>query len=131
MQRGIRKGDFDIQMRITGLFVHEDVFYYRFELENNSNINFDIDQFRFFIRDLKKAKRTASQEIEIQPLVAPFEVTKIPAVSLIRVVVALPKFSLAEKKYVAIELLEKEGGRHLSLSLKQRRIGKVSTLPNL
>jgi hypothetical protein len=53
--------------RLNGLYIGDDNLFYQIEIKNRSNISYDKDMFRFFIRDKKKSKRTASQEIEMQP----------------------------------------------------------------
>ena len=42
--------------------------YYQLHISNNSPVDYDIDVLRFFIRDKKKAKRTAIQETDLKPL---------------------------------------------------------------
>src|SRR6185312_5412503 len=65
---GVKDKKYGMKLQLQGLYIREDVIYYQMELQNRSNINYDIDQFRFFICDQKKVKRTASQEMEIKPL---------------------------------------------------------------
>ena len=65
---GIKDKKYGIKLCLNGLFIHKQALYHRLEIENHSNVSYDIDQMRFFIRDRRKAKRTATQEIEIKPL---------------------------------------------------------------
>jgi len=120
--RGVKDYKSSIRFRLTGLFIHEGILYYRITIKNDSNINYDIEQLRFFIRDQKKAKRTASQEIELTPVYVDRPVTQVKGNSQNTVVYALPKFTIPEEKYMAIQLMEKNGGRHLELSVKNRTI---------
>jgi hypothetical protein len=92
-------------------------------------INYDIDQFRFFIRDRKKPKRTASQEIEIQPLYATSISSVIPYQSAIMKVYALEKFTIPENKYLTLQMIEKNGGRHLEINIGGDLAGTVSVIP--
>ena len=129
--RGQRKSNYDIDFRLNGIFIREQVMYYRIKVTNNSKISYDIDQLRFFIRDTKKIKRTASQEIEITPIYILNDVDKIQAEAENIFVFALPKFTIPEKKYLAIQLMEKNGGRHLEEHIKNTKLVQVTILPKL
>lgn len=126
--RRIKDKDFGIRFRMNGLFIQDDVMYMRMNIENQSNINYDIDQLRFFIRDQKKAKRTATQEIELSPVFIYNNTDKIEGQAANTIVFALPKFTIPDKKYLAIQLMEKDGGRHLELHFKNKTIVKAVPL---
>ena len=126
---GAKKSKFQIKLEISGIFIHEAVLYLRAAFENKSKINYDIDQLRFFIRDQRKSKRTASQEIEIQPLYCTSSSAVIPDKSEVVKVFALEKFTIPENKLLTIQLLEKSGGRHLEVSIKKNLADKVIPLP--
>lgn len=123
--RGIKDKYFGIRFRMNGLFIRDNVMYMRINIENQSNINYDIEQLRFFVRDQKKAKRTATQEIEISPVFIYKNTDKIEWQTANTIVFALPKFTIPDKKYLAIQLMEKDGGRHLELHLKNKTIVKA------
>ncbi len=112
----------DVGMWLSGLFIRDNVMYYQIELENKSNVCYDIDQLRFFIRDKKKSKRTASQELEQVPLSIHGNVTVIHEQSIQVLVVALSKFTIPDKKELIVQLMEKNGGRHLSFKVKNKHI---------
>jgi conjugative transposon TraN protein len=126
---GLKKSRFQISLEVNGIFIHQDVLYLRIVFENKSNINYDIDQLRFFIRDQRKSKRTASQEIEILPLYATSPSSVIPDQSEITRVYALDKFTIPENKYLTLQLIEKNGGRHLELNIKNNFFERVFPLP--
>lgn len=126
---GLRKTKFQIKLEVSGIFIHEDVLYLRVVFENKSKINYDIDQLRFFIRDQRKSKRTASQEIEIQPLYSTSSSAVIPDKSEVVKVFALEKFTIPENKFLTLQLVEKNGGRHLEVSIKKNLADKVIPLP--
>lgn len=128
---GLSSARFDIKLQITGLFIHQDVIYLRLVIGNKSKINYDIDQLRFFIRDQKKSMRTASQEIEILPLLSTSDVSKIPDESEVLQVLALSKFTIPEKKYLTIQLIEKSGGRQIELNIKNNDLIDLEVLGTL
>ncbi|OCB73200.1 conjugative transposon protein TraN [Flavobacterium piscis] len=114
---GLKKSKFQIRLEVNGIFIHQDVLYLRVVLENKSKINYDIDQLRFFIRDQRKSKRTASQEIEILPLYTTSSSAVIPYKSEVTKVYAVEKFTIPENKYLTLQLIEKNGGRHLEVNI--------------
>jgi len=126
--RGVRDAKFDITLRLTGLYIKDDMLYFQLSLENVSHINYDIDQLRFFIRDQKKSKRTASQEIEIIPQQITGNAKIIRGNSRQVVVVAIPKFTIPDKKYLVVQLIESNGGRHLSIVIQNRHLINSSLL---
>jgi conjugative transposon TraN protein len=121
----------EIEMKVDGIFIHQDVMYFRVLLGNDSKINYDVDQLRFFIRDQKKSKRTASQEIEIIPLFNTGDFRRISDKSEITAVFALPKFTIPEKKKFTMQVFEKNGGRHLELDIINRRLVNLEILGSL
>ncbi len=129
--RGENENKHDIKLQLNGIFIQKNMMYFRIAVRNNSTITYDIDQLRFFIRDTKKVKRTASQEIEILPFYILNDVAAIDEESENTFVFALPKFTIPEEKYLAIQLMEKNGGRHLELDVKNKKIEKVTVLPTL
>ncbi|TRX30273.1 conjugative transposon protein TraN [Flavobacterium sp. ZT3R18] len=129
--RGEKEVKYDIQFQLSGIFIRDDVMYYRIKIANNSKINYDVDQLRFFIRDNKKVKRTASQEIEIVPIYILNNIATIDGESENIFVFAFPKFTIPEQKYLAIQLMEKNGGRHVELHVNNKKLVQVTVLPKL
>ena len=117
-----------VLIALNGIYIHEDILFCRLSFKNNSSINYDIDQLHFYICNKKKAKRTASQEIEIKPLFITGDTAMIRAVSKQPWVVALPKFTIPDGKYLSIEIMEKNGGRNLFLKVKNRIIIKAKSI---
>ena len=86
---------------------------------------------RFFIRDKKKNKRTAVQENELKPLQISGNTKQVKAFSRTVAVVALEKFTIPDKKFMGIQIMEKNGGRHLSMKLDNKDILRAIPLPDL
>lgn len=128
---GLKRSRFEMKLDVTGIFIHQDVLYFRLVLGNNSKINYEIDQLRFFIRDRKKSKRTASQEIEVIPLYSTSASSVIPDKSEVNIVYAVSKFTIPEKKYLTIQLIEKNGGRHIEIDVKNNDLINLDVLNSL
>lgn len=128
---GLKRSRFEMKLDVTGIFIHQDILYFRLLLGNNSKINYEIDQLRFFIRDRKKSKRTASQEIEVIPLFSTSASSIIPDKSEVNIVYAVSKFTIPEKKYLTIQLIEKNGGRHIEIDVKNNDLINLDVLNGL
>lgn len=117
-----------IRLSLKGLYVQDDVLYFQLGLSNNSWLDYDIRQLRLFIKDNKKGKRTASQEVEINPVYVLGNNKMIRSKSEQTVVVAVPRFTIPEKKIFFIQMQEENGGRNLQLSVKNKRIIRTSLI---
>lgn len=128
MWSGHKDKDFGVAVKLSGIYTARDVIFFPFELRNTSKVSYDINEMRFFIRDQKRAKRTATQEIEIKPVYSLGNVVNIPGDGKQVVVFALPKFTIPHKKYLHIIILEKDGGRSLHIDLRNRALVKARLL---
>jgi conjugative transposon TraN protein len=125
----LTESDYDITLSITGMFVADDHFFYRITIANESNISYDVDQLRFFVKDQKRSKRTASQEVEILPLTYWSQLEKVPAKVMKTFVAVLPKFTIPDKKNLHLQLTERSGGRHLQMKVRNSKTDDVVPLP--
>ena len=128
---GIRDESWMVTAAITGIYIKDKVIFYQLRLSNHSTIDYDIDFMRFYIRDKRKGKRTATQEIEVKPLYVTGNTTKVKADNQNIVVFALEKFTLPDAKFLAIEINEKNGGRNLEMKVKNNKIMRALALPEL
>jgi len=103
---------FGIQYLLKGIYTHNGLLYFYTQINNSSNVPFDLDFITFKIVDKKVMKRTAIQETVIYPIRAFNYVTRVGGKSSERTVLALDKFTIPEDKELVVELKEKNGGRH-------------------
>ena len=100
---------------------------FRLQMANHSNLDYHLDFIRLYVRDRQKAKRTSVQEREILPVYED-SVTTIPGDSAVTHILALPAFSLADGKQFVLEAYEKNGGRNLTLYIKNKVLFKAKKL---
>ncbi|WP_170916736.1 conjugative transposon protein TraN [Dyadobacter psychrophilus] len=131
-QRNQLKGPSDkhhkVQIELNGIYVHNDMIFYRLEMENRSPIRYQIQDIRFFIRDREPAKRSAVQQTETKPFYVHGDTAMIKGESKHIFIFALPKFTLEDKKYMAVQMMEKNGGRHMLLKVNNRTITKAKPI---
>ncbi len=117
--------------KLSGIYIKDDVIYYQLEIHNHSPLDFDIDLLKFHIVDKKKSKRTALQENELVPLYIAGNKTKVKAYNFSVLVVALDKFTIPDAKFLGIQLMEKNGGRHFNLKVYNGQLLKARVLADL
>ena len=117
--------------KLSGIYIKDDVIYYQLEIHNHSPLDFDIDLLKFFITDKKRSKRSSVQENELLPLYVAGNRSKVKAYNFSVMVVALDKFTIPDAKFLGIQLMEKNGGRHFNLKVYNRQILKARMLPEL
>jgi conjugative transposon TraN protein len=124
------KRKYRIAFSLEGIYTEDDIIFCHIKLQNKSNIQYDIDMLRFYIEDKTKLKRTASQELQVKPLYSPEQGSSIQGKSTNNFVFALGKFTIPDAKHLVIQLFEKNGGRHLSLLIKNSEIVKARRVPD-
>ena len=117
--------------KLSGIYIKDDVIYYQLEIHNHSPLDFDIELLKFFITDKKRSKRSSVQENELVPLYVAGNRSKVKAYNFSVVVVALDKFTIPDAKFLGIQLMEKNGGRHFNLKVYNGQILKARMLPEL
>lgn len=117
--------------KLSGLYIKDEVIYCQLEIHNQSPLDFDIELMKFFITDQKKPKRSSVQENELVPLYVAGNKSKVKAYNFSVIVVALDKFTIPDAKFLGIQLMEKNGGRHFNLKLYNRQILKARMLADL
>lgn len=128
--RGIKDASWQIIARVIGIYIRGEEIFYQLELSNQSSIDYDINFLRFFVRDRKRAKRTAVQQKELTPLFTAGDTSKVRAGTHNSIVVAFKKFTIPAQNYLAIEIGEQNGGRNLLMKVSNSKIIKATVLPN-
>lgn len=118
---------FQMKLELERIGLADHLLFFRFQITNLSNLDYSIDFVRLYIRDRQKAKRSSIQEIEILPVYQDTAYTIVGNSSIIRTVV-VPAFTLADNKQFVVELFEKNGGRSVTLKLKNKSLFKAKHL---
>ncbi|KAA0993419.1 conjugative transposon protein TraN [Dyadobacter aurulentus] len=113
------------ELLLSSIFVDDDLLLYSIELANNSALKYEIENLRFFVRDKKYRKRTAIQETEIKPLHILGDTNAVSPQTSHTFVFVLPKMTFPDKKYLAAQVQEKNGGRHMTLKVRNRHLLKA------
>jgi conjugative transposon TraN protein len=123
----IQTDRYGLNFSLEGIYTEKDVLFFKFRLRNPTSISYTLSTLNFFVRDLKTAKRTAMQDKELQCLYR-HSWGRPEGDGGQVIVVAVPKFTIADNKKLVIELMEIQGDRALSLDVKERKFRKAIKL---
>ncbi len=127
----VKSNQFGVEFLLRGIFSHNEMLYLHTQIENTTDISYDIDFIVFKIIDKKVAKRTAIQETIIKPVRAYNYMTSISGKTSECTVFAFEKFTIPDKKQLVVELFEKNGGRHQRFVIKNGDLTKARTIGKL
>lgn len=127
----IKSKQFGIEYLLRGIFSHNGMLYLHTQIENTTDIPYDIDFIVFKIVDKKVAKRTAIQETVIKPVRAYNYMTCVSGKTSECTVFAFEKFTIPDKKQLVVELFEKNGGRHQRFIIKNSDLARAKTIGKL
>ena len=103
---------FGIQFSLKGIYIHNGKYYFHTELENRTNVPFQMDFINFKVIDKKIGKRAAVQEIPLIPLRIYKPLVDLAGKATEQNVFLLDQFTIADDKVLMIEIYEKNGGRN-------------------
>lgn len=123
---GVIKNKFELSL--ANLYVKGDFMYFVFDIKNFSNIDYDVDFIKCFLRDMKKVKNSIQQEVPYDPVYQKDFERKILGKSKNRFVLAFHKFTVPDDKMFEFEMFEKGGGRHMKLTVLNEYILRAELL---
>lgn len=104
---------------LKGVYVDELNVYFKFRLENHSNVAFDVDYIAFSITARKTKKASTQERVQLQPVRVDEPVHRLGAKSTCEVVYAFEKFTIGEEKILLAEVLELGGDRNIGLQIPE------------
>lgn len=117
----VKKAKHGMEMRLDGIFILNDVLFFRYRLKNNTQIGYDGATPRFYIRDRKRAKRTAVQDTEVEPIII-YNIGDPEKPEGQLIIAAFKKFTIADSKNFVTEFDELGGDRGLDCKINQKKL---------
>lgn len=112
-----------MRMGLIGIYQKQDMLFFKFWIENKSNIDYDLDFSRIYIRDRKIPRRTAIMEKPVEPQYRLLPPSGTVAAGTRDVVVfALKRLTIADNKFFVMEIFERNGDRPLILKVKGKHL---------
>lgn len=113
-----------MRIRLNNIYTVDKYFFIDVSLFNKTNIQYDIENMRFFVEDKKKTKATTFQSIELVPLLVSQQDKRFK--KKYRNVFVFEKFTFPEEKVFVIELSEKQlSGRVIRLEIEYSDVLKA------
>lgn len=122
---------FGIHLLLRGLYVHEGKYYFILHLKNSGNIPYPVDFISFKIVDEKKMKRTVVQDRILSPLRNYSTISKVDEHNEAFDIFLLDQFTLMDGQILEIEVLEKNGGRHLKMQITNEDLVGASVFKDM
>jgi conjugative transposon TraN protein len=126
--RGVKSHEPGQVIRLNGLYSDGKRFFFRIRIDNRTVLAWEGEPFRFFIRDRRLRRRTASQQQEIRPLFALADSLRVPARGSREYVFVLAHRRLSRGQCLVILFTEKNGGTPLRLRIRNRTLRKILPL---
>jgi hypothetical protein len=108
-----------MELDLQGIYLKDSLLWFALRWENHSPIGFVPGYSRWFVRDRKRFKRTAQQELALEPVRTP-GLVGIPGDSTLSQWTGFPSFALGKGKELVLEVGEKNGGRVLELVISHK-----------
>lgn len=116
-----------MKLSMDGIYLKENLMWISFKMANGSFISYRPESIRFFVRDLKRLKRTALQETEIQPLYAQMD-SLISGNDDATAVFGFNPFTIPKTQELIVQVAEHNGGRTLVLHVRYAAMLKARLL---
>jgi conjugative transposon TraN protein len=116
-----------MKLQLQTIHLADEILFFGFEIANRSNLPYNIDFAKVFIQDKQRVKRYSVQQQEITSLYKD-TLTVIPGNASVKWVLAVPKFTIPDHRQFVLEIYERNGGRHLTLEIKNRQLFEAKNL---
>lgn len=105
----------NIKIILKGVYVNSNKIYVLMRIDNNSNINYDVNAYKFYITN-DKGIATSEQTIDVNIVNVTPDLKVLPK-GKNNIVFMFDKFSVGDNKQLLFELTEKNGDRNLSFKI--------------
>ncbi|WP_077416182.1 conjugative transposon protein TraN [Chryseobacterium sp. JV274] len=122
---------YGIEFSVRSLHVNDSKFYFTLQVKNQSNVWYAIELVNFKIIDKKNLKRTVVQDKILEQIRTYFPERIVADHSDSKGIYMLDQFTLLKDQVLEIEILEKNGGRHLKVQLENEDLVHARLINNL
>jgi len=122
LHRSVTEGN--VELTLQGIYLRDGLMWLSFRLKNQSPIGYAPEYTRCCIRERKKMKRTAIQEIPLQPVIERLP-RVVPGGTEQVINLGFRPFTLSKDKKLALQVAERDGGRELNLSIPSKILLKA------
>lgn len=102
-----------VRLVVRGIYTRGKSLFFSLKLINRSALDYDVDSIRFFVAEKQKGVHPLQRLNELAPVYVYDSAVLVKGFSRAASVFVLPRLTLARHRRLQIEVLEKNGGRHL------------------
>ena len=104
---------------LSSLYIKDDILVFTLKLDNSSDIDYEVDFIKAYVKDKKTSKKTARQEDELYPILTIYsdDKTTIRRKENSIIQMFFNRFTLPKDRIVYFEIFEKNGGRNLKFTI--------------
>jgi hypothetical protein len=102
-----------VRLVVRGIYTRGKSLFFSLKLINRSPLDYDVDSIRFFVAEKQKGVHPLQRLNELAPVYVYDSATLVKGYSRATSVFVLQRMTLARHRRLQIEVLEKNGGRHL------------------
>jgi hypothetical protein len=114
----------DMELDLHGIYLEDSLLWFSLRWQNHSPIGYAIDYCRWSIRDRRTMKRTAQQELPVEPVFGS-RLELVAGDSTRDQWIGFRPFALPKDKELVVEVGERNGGRSLTLVIGHRQLLKA------
>jgi hypothetical protein len=110
-----------MELELRSICLQQAVLWFGLEISNHAGIDYTPAYIRWYIRDKRKVRRTAVQELPMEPVYTD-QLQSIPGDSSVYTWNGFTPFAIDKEKELILEIGEKGGGRTLTLMIDHREL---------
>ncbi|PZU20117.1 MAG: hypothetical protein DI589_18660 [Shinella sp.] len=111
-----------VYLRLKNIFYDREELYFALIIDNNSNLDFDVEDLSFFITAKNSSRKTSTQRIAYEPIYIYEPPERIGGNSSKEIVYVFKKFSINSQKVLLVSLSEQKGERNINLEIPNSNI---------
>lgn len=117
----------NVSLYVKGVYIQNDYMYFLFDIENKSNIKYELDDIKFFIINEEKLNNTSIEREELTPKFSYEKWGSLNGKEKHTFVIGFEKFTLSNRNLL-VEIFEKKGDRNLNLVINHKLIENAKNL---
>jgi len=118
---------YKMELQLQTIYQVRDIMYFGCKITNKSNLPCTFDAVKLYMREGMQMKRSSMQQHDVIPLYND-SISYIPGKSDMQFVMAVYQFSIPDRRKLVLELIERDGGRDLTLEITNRQLLKARKL---
>jgi len=123
----LRTRKYKMELQLQSIYHVDDIMYFGFKVTNKSNLPCTFDAVRLSMRESMRIKRSSMQQYDVIPIYND-SISYVPGNSDRQFVMAVPQFTIPDQRKLVFEIVERNGGRNLTLRITNQQLFKAKDL---